>query len=371
MKKKRKNYDDYKTIHVDYSSFYFDVRPFVKLAKDLKCWCLLIVGARKRGKTYSSLQMAIDEKAQIIFCKRTIDDVNLLCSGSTEFDDDLSPYADLNEDMKLNIKPHKIYNGIASFDNDQEDNKFKAGYAFAISAVAKYKGFGGLRRCKYLIFDEFIPAPWERIFSKFEGDSVLDLYVTASRDREERGIDPLLFIGLANANDLSNQLFNSLGITDQVAEMVSNHEEVRQIGGKLVVLVDDTKYEMSKAEKKTLIYQDLKDTTWGKVTFSNEFARNDLSCIGFRSIKSMKCRCCIIYKNEAWYVYQKEKQFYVCDSRTNHQVRTYNLDNESEVKPCYLKECVAIIDSYYKQKATFQKFRMYDVIIHFKNFFKI
>lgn len=370
MKKKNRN-DDHKTIHVNYSSYYFDVRPFVKLAKDLGCWALLIVGARKRGKTYSTLQMALEEKSQIIFCKRTIDDVNLLCSGSTGFDDDLSPYADLNEDMKLNIKPHRIYNGIASFDNDSDDNKFKAGYAFAISAVAKYKGFGGLRKCKYLVFDEFIPAPWERIFSRFEGDSVLDLYVTASRDREERGHDPMLFIALANANDLSNQLFNTLGITDQVAEMVSNHEEIRQIGKKLVVLVDDSKYGMAKDEKKTLIYQDLKDTTWGKVTFSNEFARNDLTCIGFRSIKSMRCRCVIIYKDEVWYVYQKDRQYYVCDSRSNHNVKTYNLNNEVDQKPCFLKECVAIADAYYKGNALFQKFRMYDVLIHFKNFFKI
>lgn len=369
MKKRQQN--DHKTIKVDYTSYYFDVRPFVSLAKELGCWGLIIVGARKRGKTYSTLQMAIEEKTQIIFCKRTIDDVNLLCSGSTEFDDDLSPYADLNEDMDLNIKPHKIYNGIASFDNDQEDNKFKAGYAFAISAVAKYKGFGGLRRCKYLVFDEFIPAPWERIFSRFEGDSVLDLYVTASRDREERGKDPMLFIALANANDLSNQLFNTLGITDQVADMVNKHEEVRQIGRKLVVLVDDSKYGMAKDEKKTLIYQDLKDTTWGKVTFSNEFARNDLSCVGFRSIKNMRPRCMVTYKEETWYVYQKDKDFYVCSSPTNHNIKSYNLGNESDQRLFYLKEVVAIADSYYKRKAMFQKFRMYDVIIHFKSFYKI
>lgn len=370
MKKKFK-IKDYKTINVDYSSFYFDVRPFVKLARELGCWALIVVGARKRGKTYSTLSMALEEKSQIIFCKRTIDDVNLLCSGSTEFDDDLSPYADLNEDMKLHIKPHKIYNGIASFDNDEEGNKFKAGYAFAISAVAKYKGFGGLRKCKYLVFDEFIPAPWERIFSRFEGDSVLDLYVTASRDREEKGLEPMLFIALANANDLSNQLFNTLGITDQVADMVSKHEEVRQIGKKLVVMVDDSKYGMAAAEKKSLIYQDLKDTTWGKVTFNNEFARNDINAIGVKSIKGMKCRCLIIYKDEAWYVYQKDKEFYVCDSFHNHVNKSYNLGIESQQRACYLKEIVAIQDSYYKGLVKFQKFRMYDVIIHFKKFFVI
>lgn len=370
MKKRCKN-DDYTVIHVDYSSYYFEIKPFVKLARDLGCWALIVVGARKRGKTYSTLKMALDEKAEIIFCKRTIDDVNLLCSGCTEFDDDLSPYADLNEDLNLNIKPHKIYNGIASFDNIQDEKKFKAGYAFAISAVAKYKGFGGLRKCKYLVFDEFIPAPWERIFSRFEGDSVLDLYVTASRDREEKGLEPMLFIALANANDLSNQLFNTLDITDQVADMVKKHEEVRKIGRKLVVLVDDSKYGMAADEKKSLIYQDLKNTTWGRVSFSNEFARNDINAVGFRSIKGMRCRCCIKYKDRLWFMYQKENEFYVCDSYCNHNINSYDLTIESQQKSCFLKEVVAIQAAYYKGNALFQKFEMYDVLIHYKKFFKI
>lgn len=371
MKKNKKQTNELK---IDYSSYYFSVVPFIKLAKKLGCWCLLIVGARNRGKTYSMLKYAIEQKEQIIFCKRTIDDVNLLCaaSKSADFDDDLSPYADLNIDMGLNIQPHKMYKGVASFNNIQEDNTFKAGFCFAISAVAKYKGFGGLRNCKYLVFDEFIPAPWEKTFSRLEGEAVIDLYQTASRDREERGNEPMLFVGLANANDLSNNLFNALEITDEVAEMAANHEEIRQIGRKLVVLVDDSKLKIAKDEEKTLIYQDMKNTTWGKVTFSNEFARNDLSCIGFRSIKGMKCRCLIIYKNEYWYVYQKEGYFYVCESKSNNNaIKVYNLDIEADLKPCYLKECVAIADAYIRHKALFQKFRMYDVIIHFKKFFNL
>lgn len=365
----------YEKIQIDYSSYYFDVAPFIKAARKLKCWALLIVGARDRGKTYSTLKYALDEKSQIIFVKRTVDDVKLLISSAHNpemFDDDLSPYADLNADLGLNIQPHKIYDGIASFHNDQDDNKFKAGFCFALSKVAKFKGFGGLRKCKYYVFDEFIQQPWEKTFSKLEGESALDLYSTVARDREQRGEEPLLFIGLANANDLSNQLFNVLEITDDVADMIAKHQDIRKIGGKLVVLVDDNKLAVAKDEKKSLIYQDLKDTTWGKVTFSNEFARNDLTCIGYKSLKGMKCRAAVTYKNETWYIYQNDKYFYVCDSKSNNRnMKSYDLNIESQRKPCYLKECVALADAYHKGKITFQRFRMFDVLIHFKEFFTI
>ncbi len=380
-------------LKIDYSSYYFSVVPFIKLARELGCWCLTIVGARKRGKTYSMLEYAYDENEQIIFLKRQVNDIKLLCLNAKnkhkklnkdtedddiegfEEDDDFSPYADLNEDKHINVQPKMLDSeqGIATFyDRDSNWKAIKkVGIALAVASIAKYKGFGGMRKCKYIVFDEFIPAPWEKRISKLEGEAVIDLYQTVSRDREERGLEPLLLVCLANANDLSNQMFNTLEITDDVADMISKNEEVRKIGRKLVVLVDDSKLQIAKDEKKTLIYEDMKDTVWGRVTFSNEFARNDLSCIGHTSIKGMKCRCEVIYKSESWFIYQKEQMYYVCRSRSNKYDLVYDLDFEAPRKPFYLKECVALIAAYHKGNIKFQTFRMYDVIIHFKKFFDI
>lgn len=380
-------------INIDYSSYYFSVVPFIKAAKELGCWALIIVGARKRGKTYSMLEYAYEQNDQIVFLKRQVGDIKLLCLNAKnkqkrlkdleddediegfEEDDDVSPYADLNEDHGWNVQPKMLdaEQGIATFyDRDSNWKAIKkCGYALAVNSIAKYKGFGGMRKCKYLVFDEFIPAPWERHVTKLEGEAVVDLYQTISRDREERGKEPLLLVCLANANDLSNEMFNTLEITDDVVDMINHHEDVRKIGKKLVVLVDDSKLAIKKAEKKTLIYEDMKDTMWGRVTFDNEFARNDLSCIGFTSLKKMVCRCSIIYKNEIWYVYQKEDKFYVCDSKSNKVPVEYDLNFESTRKPFYLKEAVLLINAYHKGNILFAKFRMYDVIIHFKKFYQI
>lgn len=386
-------------IKIDYDSYYFDVAPFIEAAKALGCWVLVIVGARDRGKTYSTLKYTYENNEQIIFLKRQVGDISLLCLNAKnverkrikaartkddedidleEFDedDDFSPYADLNEDLGINVQPKMLdkEQGIATFydrDIDTWKAKKKVGIALAVKSIAKYKGFGGLRKCKYLVFDEFIPAPWERGISKLEGESVVDLYSTISRDREQRGQEALLMICLANANDLSNQMFNTLEITDDVVDMINHGEDIRVIGRKLVVLVDDSKLQVAKDEKKTLIYQDMKDTMWGRVSFNNEFARNDISCIGFTSIKKMICRCSVTYKNETWYIYQKDEKFYVCASRSNKIPVEYNLNFESTRKPFYLKEVVALVNAYHKGNILFAKFRMYDVIIHFKKFFDI
>ncbi|MBP5773758.1 MAG: hypothetical protein J6W35_06780 [Eubacterium sp.] len=386
-------------IKIDYDSYYFDVAPFIEAAKALGCWVLVIVGARDRGKTYSTLKYTYENNEQIIFLKRQVGDISLLCLNAKnverkrikaartkddedidleEFDedDDFSPYADLNEDLGINVQPKMLdkEQGIATFydrDIDTWKAKKKVGIALAVKSIAKYKGFGGLRKCKYLVFDEFIPAPWERGISKLEGESVVDLYSTISRDREQRGQEALLMICLANANDLSNQMFNTLEITDDVVDMINHGEDIRVIGRKLVVLVDDSKLQVAKDEKKTLIYQDMKDTMWGRVSFNNEFARNDISCIGFTSIKKMICRCSVTYKNETWYVYQKDEKFYVCASRSNKIPVEYDLNFESTRKPFYLKEVVALVNAYHKGNILFAKFRMYDVIIHFKKFFEI
>ena len=386
-------------IKIDYDSYYFDVAPFIEAAKALGCWALVIVGARDRGKTYSTLKYTYERDEQIIFLKRQVGDISLLCLNAKnverkrikaarakddedidleEFDedDDFSPYADLNEDLGINVQPKMLdkEQGIATFydrDIDTWKAKKKVGIALAVKSIAKYKGFGGLRKCKYLVFDEFIPAPWERGISKLEGESVIDLYSTISRDREQKGQEALLMICLANANDLSNQMFNTLEITDDVVDMINHGEDIRVIGRKLVVLVDDSKLQVAKDEKKTLIYQDMKDTMWGRVSFDNEFARNDISCIGYTTIKKMICRCSVTYKNETWYIYQKDEKFYVCASRSNKIPVEYDLNFESTRKPFYLKEVVALVNAYHKGNILFAKFRMYDVIIHFKKFFEI
>ena len=64
-------------------SFWFDVAPDIDLARKLGCWIVIIVGARKRGKTYSMLKLGIERKEQLIFVKRNVEDVDMIVAGSS------------------------------------------------------------------------------------------------------------------------------------------------------------------------------------------------------------------------------------------------------------------------------------------------
>lgn len=359
-------------------SYYYNIEDDFK--KYPNCWCYLIVGGRNTGKTYSALRDAKENNKGFIFIKRTNLDVNNLCAGGhvhskkmdIDFNFDLSPFADLNEDFNWNIKANKIFDGLGGFWeyslDDELINKNPIGYIFSLNRVAKFKGFGGLRNCKEMIFDEFIASPWERV-SKEEGNQVMELYKTVSRDREHRGQEPLKLICLANANDISNPLFNTLQVTDDVATMIDTASEYLVSRGILIHLLKDNP-DFYKKESETLVYKAMHDTTWGRMAFDNEFSRNDFSYVKQKiNIKRAIPVCTIIYEGEYWYVWKRDSEYMVTFSR--HKSRNvYDFNIEGDRKAFFYYEWLYISNAVREGVASFQTYRMFDVIYHFKEFFK-
>ena len=367
MKKKCKN------------GYYYDIKNDFK--KYPNCWAYVVVGGRNTGKTYSTLTDAKEENKGFIFIKRTNLDVNNLCAGGhvsnknldMDFEFDLSPFADINEDKGWNIQAKKIFDGLGAFaEYDQEGELVKSkpiGYIFSLNRVAKFKGFGGLRGCSEMIFDEFIAAPWERV-SREEGNQLMDLYKTVSRDREHRGLPGLKLICLANANDISNPVFNTLQITDDVAHMIDEGLEYYETRGIMIHLVEDSP-EFYEAESKTQVYEAMHDTVWGRMAFDNEFSRNDFSCIKKKvNIKRAVPECSIFYDGETWYIWKREEEYLVTYSRHNSKSH-YDFSKEGDRRRFYYNEMIFIQDAVAENKATFQTYRMFDVLFHFREFFKI
>ena len=359
--------------------YYYDVRD--DFAKYPNCWCYLMVGGRNTGKTYSALRDAKENKKGFIFIKRTNLDVNNLCAGGhvhnkkldTDFDFDLSPFADLNSDFGWNVKANKIFDGLGGFwDYTKEDELISGtpiGYIFSLNRVAKFKGFGGLRECTEMIFDEFIASPWERI-SREEGNQVLELYKTVSRDREHRGKPALKLICLANANDISNPLFNTLQITDDVAHMIDEGCEYWCERGIMVHLIEDSE-EFYEKEASTQIYEAMHDTVWGRMAFDNEFSRNDFSCIKKKqNIKRAIPDCTIKFDNELWFMWYKDGTYYVNTSKHNSK-EFYDLSREGDRRKFYFNKVGYIQDAVASGEAEFKTYRMFDVIYHFRENFKI
>jgi len=339
----------------------------------------IIIGGRNTGKTYSALKSCVKSGRRFVFIKRTIEDVSLLCAGSgkvgsknNEYGVDLSPFKSINRDMGTNIKAYSIKNGLGGFwscNPEGEPEGFPNGYLISLSAVQKFKGFD-LSDCDWLIFDEFIPQPWERI-NKKEGEQLLDLYKTISRDREHRNKEPLKLICLANATNISNPVMNIFELTDKIANMQLNNESkyYDPERGILVHMINDN-IEFMEKEKESQVYKAMSDTAWGKMSFSNEFAYNDLSNIGKVNLKNYRPVVSVKYKNSTFFIYMKEGQYYMCKSK-NDIAKVYDMNLENDQKAFYYDYVIDLRNECISGNFIFESYSMYDLIINYRKFFNV
>ena len=357
---------------------YYDIR--VDLENYPEAWCYLVWSKRGPGKTYSTLRYMIEEDRKFVFMKRTIEDVNLMCArmgdGADPDDNDLSPFSPLNRDFNWNIYPFIISNkGLAAFYHGEigEDGQLHPvgnllGWIVACSSVTKFKGFS-MDSADFLIFDEFIPKPWERINRK-EGDSVLDMYETISRDRIKRGKAELKLICLANATSLNNPMFNTLDVIDLAAEMdITNKEYIYTEDGTLLHFIQGD-FDKTEDTIKTGIQKRMEGTPWGVMAYGGHFGYNDFTSIGRTSLKGYKPVCSCSYKKDNFYIYIKEGQYYMTHSRHNSD-KIYNLNRENDQKLFFYEYVSELREACIEGKMIFETFTMYDLIINYKKFFSL
>lgn len=358
------------------NNYYYDINNDIE--KYSNAWAFIIIGGRNTGKTYSTLKDCLINNRKFVFIKRTIDDVNLLCAGSgrvgnklNEYGIDLSPFKSINRDMGTNIKAYSIKQGLGGFwscDSDDNPEGAPIGYILALSAVQKFKGFD-LSDCDWLIFDEFIPQPWERV-NKKEGEQLLDLYKTISRDREHRQKAALKLICLANATNISNPVMNIFELTDIVANMQLNHKSIYYDEREILLHLINDNLDFMETEKSTQIYKAMHDTSWGHMAFNNEFAYNDLSNIGKIKMKNYKPVVSIRYKTNQYYIYMKDGHYYMCTSKNNNS-RVYDLNLENDQKAFYIDYVIDFRNSCINNMFLFESYTMYDLIINYKKFFNV
>lgn len=359
---------------------YFDVKKRIEDNPD--CFIFIIIGGRGTGKTYSALNMMLEEKKKFVFIKRTIDDVNLLCAGNgklgskkNQYSADLSPFKPLNRDKHTNIQAFLIEKGLGAFyecDSENQPVGEPIGYVWALSAVIKFKGFD-VSECDYMIFDEFIPQIGERV-SSVEGERLLDLYITIARDREMRGRPTLKLICLANATRASNPTLDVLELVDRVVEMQMQDESIYKDLDKGIYL-ERLKAAESFLEvaEKMQIYKAMAGTKWADMALNNNFAFDDFSQVQKSNLKYMICRCSFSIKKQTYYIYSKEDgSFYVTRSASNLKgLKHYNLDKKGHAAAFYYDFVIDIKDALMRDKVTFDSYVSYERIINFKKYYDI
>lgn len=355
--------------------YYYDVREDLEKYPD--CWIYIIVGGRNTGKTYSGLRYCREEGIKQVFVKRTQEDVKLLCAGggaNKKAFFDVSPYKSLNRDFGWNIGAAEIYKGIGGFYERNEDNECQGapiGYIVALSAVQKVKGFD-LSDADVIIFDEFIPQPWEKI-NKKEGEMTMDLYKTVSRDREHRGKPPLKMLCFANATKLSNPLCNVLEITDIISQMDATGQSVMHLedrGILIHMLNDNAKFRQRESE--SAIMKAMAGTAWGQMALENTFAYDDTSNVSKINLKKMRPKFKLIYKDNPYWCYYNDGQYYICDSASNKKdLPEYDLKFENDQKRFYYDRIITLKERCMNNKVIFQHYSIYDLIINYKKFFNV
>lgn len=361
-------------------NYYFSVAPGIDSHPDAIIY--IYVGGRNTGKTYSALLYMLEHDMKFVFVKRTMEDVKILCSGSgkfgskvKEYAEDLSPFVALNRDFNLNIRAFSIIPGLGGFypcDEAGAPVGDPIGYIVALSAVSKVKGFD-LSVADAIIFDEFIPEQWERVNRK-EGDQVMQLYKTVSRDREHRGREPLKLIMLANAEMVANPIFDTLELVDTVTfmQLADKHEYFDERRGIYINRVQTSK-EFEEKESKSKIYMAMSGTQWAKMALSNEFAYDDFTAVKKVDLRHFKAMCKFIHKHKTYYIYNNENIFYV-SIRSNGKmpsIDSYDLSRQTEAERFYYNIVLLLRSISIDGNVLYETYSLYDLLMHFKKHYTV
>ena len=218
-----------------------------------------ICGGRGTGKTYTSLQTARNQGWKFILLRRTQAQADLI--SKPEF----SVFKPLNEDNGWSVFPERVSKYNSAFvENDKQ-----IGYTAALSTLSNMRGFDA-SDIKLIIYDEFIPEKHERPI-KHEADALWNAYETINRNRELKGVAPVQLLCLANANDITNPVFESLGlirIADRMQKKGTERWTDDKRGIQLIML---QRSPISRKKGQTVLYNLTEGSGFSRMSLENSF----------------------------------------------------------------------------------------------------
>ena len=337
---------------------YYNVFDDLKLYPDN--WLYVAYSMRGSGKTYGLFKGCLNDKIKFVYMKRTQIDIDLLLM------EDFSPLKPINRDCDTEFCMKKMYDGIAGiYENSESENAI--GYCLAISAVHKFKGFD-LSEVDIICFDEFLPQLTERVNRK-EGELLLDLYLTISRDREARGQKPLKMVLFANSTELYSPITETLNIVDDLSELNATGEEFKLSEDRGIVIHHILQSNSVNHDMK--IYKAMQGTKWARQAFDGEFAYNDFSKVKRQSVKKSTCVCAVTYNRDTFYIYYHKNNgtFYMCRTKGACD-EWYNLDIEGDVIEFLKNWAITLKSETTKNNMYYETYTAYNLIMRYNKIFK-
>lgn len=248
---------------------------------------IFIIGGRAIGKTYGFLKTVYEEKTKFFYLRRTQAQVDII--SKPEF----SPFKSINHDCNYNIGVAPITKYSSGFYNMEENDSGKVvacgspvGYIGALSTFSNLRGFDS-SDVEVLIYDEFIPEKHERPI-KNEADAFLNAYETINRNRELDGRKPLKAICLANANDMANAIFMSMGLVKIAENMKKKNKEIYINIERGYSVIMPKESPISEKKKNTALYRFAGDTEFSEMSLCNDFSSEEIGKIKSCNLKEYK-----------------------------------------------------------------------------------
>lgn len=248
-----------------------------------------IIGGRGGGKTYGAVKMLDEMGEKGIWMRRTQTEMDLIMAGKESIS--LNPFKKYGEDTGKYFDVYKINKLVGVFgkgEHMEPDFDFM-GYMVALSTVSSIRGFDA-NEIDDLIFDEFIPESHKHKMAG-EAEAFLNAYETINRNREMSGRDALRAFLLSNSNQLAHPLLNYLGL-DNVIQNMKRKKKQLHIDTERGILVYIPRQEAYVEKKRnTAIASLTSGTKFYEMAFENEFAYDDFTNIGGRSLRGYRPVC--------------------------------------------------------------------------------
>lgn len=306
-------------------SGYLNVPWINKVANNNQCPFIVIIGKRQVGKTYGVLQYVVQEKEPFILMRRSTIELDFISKNEN------SPFAKIQGCKHIEIDKNSKYTAdiIAHYGEGDEN----IGLALALATIANIRGFNG-DRYKRVVFDEFIPEShvWK---IRNEGDAFLNAYVTISGNRELEGCEPLQCWLLANSNDLSSPILSALKITDDIANMVKQGQEIKILRERGILIIYPKSELIIDQRKTTALYRAVgTDSDFANMSINAGF-NNDTHDIGIVDLTNYIMVSAYHINNVVIYCYMNgDRLFYTTHyyPRCGKIIEEFNVGFDAEVR---------------------------------------
>lgn len=249
---------------------YLNIEYILKQSEKHNLSYIFIVGGRGTGKTYGALKYTYEHDIKIMYMRRTQTQHDIIRRP------ELSPYKSINRDLHKNIEFFPITKYNSAIYNSIIDDKGKLqptgdliGMTCALSTVSNMRGFDATN-LDIVVYDEFIPERHERPL-KEEASALFNALETIGRNRELNGLKPLKLLALANANNISNEIFMELGLVNKVDKMIKSKQEIAYLDSIGVMLIMLQESPVSIEKEQTSLYLLTKGTSFAEMAVHNNF----------------------------------------------------------------------------------------------------